>query len=495
MPVPPSSKKLKQQETELLEAGDISIGEPFAPITVSRYRKGVEVQTTATGRKFPLLELRKKLIQKHKTLMRLHTDEEIDNMGRDEICDILSKCKSYSSTTYASVTTEDLKQKMKQVERTRTLWMWQDHSTVLSYGLVLVLMGVTYDPLTFYTDDEVSHSSHHNNMSMQEIVEQGEIYILAHCSSTSSDQAGLIPERVACLESLSAPVVTSKGIPINDRLMFFKGDKQAAWFEAGISRGGNYCCVSCTCHKSKFADITKVFNCKGRLFKDTQTMAIAGIHGKKPNCLNFSEGLNTEELRQELVTREIYEFPTSKQGRLGILKETLCGVQRVPSFLLLNPTADPASPEYNLADYCVLPFEPLHDLKGYLSKMLPNLPKVVQNPALKAQIEHYLTDFFKKTNLYGSDYREAIIQVMHIIAKSELDHSDPLFIFIATIIKISEIAYSRESKHCPRQCLQFYNCTFLHQELYNDLFAPEQLSIYCHAMFFHGPEQHEFVCN
>ena len=75
---------------------------------------------------------------------------------------------------------------------------------------------------------------------------------------------------------------------------------------------------------------------------------------------------------------------------------------------------------------------------------------------------------------------------MHIIiAKSELDHSDPLFIFIATISKISEITYSRESKH-PRQCL-------LHQEFYNGLFASEQLSIYCHAMFFHGPEQYEFV--
>ena len=66
MPVPPSSKKLKQQETELLEAGDISIGEPCAPITVSRYRKGVEVHTT--GRKFPLLELRKKLIQKTRNI-------------------------------------------------------------------------------------------------------------------------------------------------------------------------------------------------------------------------------------------------------------------------------------------------------------------------------------------------------------------------------------------------------------------------------------------
>ena len=125
-----------------------------------------------------------------------------------------------------------------QVEKTRTLWMWHDHSTVLSFGLVLVLVGVTYDPLTFYTDSEVPQNSQIGSTSLQEIVEQGDVHIFAHCSSTSCDQAGLIPGRVVCLESLSSPIVTSKGIPINDRLMFFKGDKQAAWFEAGISHGG-----------------------------------------------------------------------------------------------------------------------------------------------------------------------------------------------------------------------------------------------------------------
>ena len=64
------------------------------------------------------------------------------------------------------------------------------------------------------------------------------MHIFAHCSSTSSDQAGLIPGRVVCLESLSSPIITSKGIPKNDRLMFFEGNKQAAWFEAGIPVGG-----------------------------------------------------------------------------------------------------------------------------------------------------------------------------------------------------------------------------------------------------------------
>ena len=115
----------------------------------------------------------------------------------------------------------------------------------------------------------------------------------------------------------------------------------------------------------------------------------------------------------------------------------------------------------------------MHDLKGHLSKVLPDLTKVIQNTTLKTEIAHYLMNFFKKPNLYGSDFREATIQILHIIAKSGLDQGDPLFVFIATIVKISEIVYSRENKRTPRQCLQFYNCAFLHQELYHELFALE----------------------
>ena len=241
--------------------------------------------------------------------------------------------------------------------------------------------------------------------------------------------------------------------------------------------------------------MTHVHSCEERLFLDTQAIALSGKYGKEPNRLNFYEGLNTDELRQELVARQIYDIPGSKQGRLQLLKDTLCGVQRVPSLLLLDPTVDPKSSEYNLADYCVLPFEPLHDLKGHLSKILPDLTKVIQNTALKSEINHYLMDFFKKPNLYGSDYREAIIQILHIIAKSELDERDPLFVFIATIVKISEMVYSQENKRTPRQCLQFYNCAFLHQEPYHELFAPEKMSVYCHSLLFHGPVQHEFVCS
>ena len=102
--------------------------------------------------------------------------------------------------------------------------------------------------------------------------------------------------------------------------------------------------------------------------------------------------------------------------------------------------------------------------------------------------------FTKKNKLYGSDYRCALLQVMHILA-GKVDTNDPVYILISTLVKISEIVYSNDSKRSPRQCLQFYNYAFLHHVTYIDLFKPDRSSIYFHSMLMHGPVQHEVVCS
>ena len=104
-----------------------------------------------------------------------------------------------------------------------------------------------------------------------------------------------------------------------------------------------------------------------------------------------------------------------------------------------------------------------------------------------------MDNFTKKTKLYGSDYREALIQVMHILVNCKLDTDDPLFVLISTLVTIS--VYSNDSRRTPRQCLQFYNCAFLHHELYVDLFKPGKASIYFYSLLVHGPVQHELVCS
>ena len=87
--------------------------------------------------------------------------------------------------------------------------------------------------------------------------------IFAHCSSSSHDQTGLIPERIACLKSLSETTMVN-GIQIVDHAKVFKADKQGLWFEAGTSRGGTYSCVACSSTTSRYTDNTYSLRCTHR---------------------------------------------------------------------------------------------------------------------------------------------------------------------------------------------------------------------------------------
>ena len=69
------------------------------------------------------------------------------------------------------------------------------------------------------------------------------------------------------------------------------------------------------------------------------------------------------------------------------------------------------SPESNLEDfhlnkYCVLPLEPLHDLKGYLGGVLKT--PIIPVGTLKRDVNSYLETVFKRAHLYRSDLREAL---------------------------------------------------------------------------------------
>lgn len=86
------------------------------------------------------------------------------------------------------------------------------------------MVGVVYDSIVFKTEDEIGQN-------VQEFIE---VYIVAHGSSSLEDQATLIPERLEELEGLTDDVTSSSGIKVVDIVRFFKGDKPAAQFEAGV---------------------------------------------------------------------------------------------------------------------------------------------------------------------------------------------------------------------------------------------------------------------
>ena len=85
-----------------------------------------------------------------------------------------------------------------------------------------------------------------------------------------------------------------------------------------------------------------------------------------------NDELNKDELRRELEAGGVKDYPTTRKGRVDTLKCILCGVQRVPSLLMFSPEC--ALGDLNIQDYEVLPFEPLHDLKGYFEEKGVHLP-------------------------------------------------------------------------------------------------------------------------
>ena len=92
----------------------------------------------------------------------------------------------------------------------------------------------------------------------------------------------------------------------------------------------------------------------------------------------------------------------------------------------------------------------------------------------------------EKKHLYGSDLREALIEVAHLIVSSN-----------ASNVGTSQQCTVGKYINCltPKQCLQFYNCAFIVHQLYCDLFGETKTGLYSHALLGHGPPQHEIVCS
>ena len=73
----------------MVESGELSLGVPCVPYRMMKFttKDGEleKVELNIIGRKFPLHEIRKQLLARHETYMRLNTDDEIDSMSVDDM--------------------------------------------------------------------------------------------------------------------------------------------------------------------------------------------------------------------------------------------------------------------------------------------------------------------------------------------------------------------------------------------------------------------------
>ena len=216
---------------------------------------------------------------------------------------------------------------------------------------------------------------------------------------------------------------------------------------------------------------------------------------KKVGSIKPFDNLTNDQLKQELRARGCYEFGKRKDNLVCSLKEILKGV-RVPSLLLQNPTQ--ALEEISLKDYTIMDCEPLHDLKGHLSNLFEELPKLL-DATLAQDVSAVLhADLGTKETKRGGDYRLTLVHVLALLKRRT--PPAPILQLIKTALDISELLYAEDAKRSPKCILRLYNTTWLHFELCSELLSStstvshrRMFGVYLHSITFHAPQQYEIV--
>lgn len=276
-PVHTTVEGIKDEWSNMIRTGELSVGEECTPHIITKYSTAggdlTAKTTTVYGRKVPMLDLRQKLLKKHEEYMHLHTDQQLADMNGEALQRELLKRKIQITRDMSE---EAMRQTLRQSERTRTIALWHDHSTLLSHGYVLVTIKIVYDQAVFITNSELLQRS--TVRDIQSYTEEPEVHILALSSSSIEDQTALVSDRLSCIATLSTELTSSKGVPVKDRLVFFCGDKPAAQFERGAQQGGDFPCATCGCRASCMDDLAHCLNLEWRNTEQLQSTATKGMH-------------------------------------------------------------------------------------------------------------------------------------------------------------------------------------------------------------------------
>ena len=425
--------------------------------------------------------------------MRVNGDKDVDSMSVEEVVERLTMLNEKKD----GENEEEMKERLKVMERTRHLMVWHDLSTVANHFHLVFMATCLYDQATFYTGSEYEVITG-RKVNIQSLVEAPSLYLVARSSSRDQDQLCYVETRLECLQELSKPISMASGTPVADRMRFFHGDSPSRQYEAGQQKGGGFYCALCGANAQRVYELDYVFRCPHVSLEDRQQLILRGPCGKANSIAKSNkplQGLTKQNLIRELNARSIYDGEKKRELE-EILKTELHGVQRVPALLFPNPSENLES--INCANYEILGFEPLHDIGKHIENLFTELPDhLPSNEASKLKTVLDLCIGAKETKR-TIDYRCALIVVSNNLRGSVNSMVQQL---LDTLVEIQEIAYSLEAMRTPRSVLRLHNLTWQHAILCQSVmgFSLKQMTTrkfygnYFHNITAHAPIQQRLI--
>lgn len=202
------------------------------------------------------------------------------------------------------------------------------------------------------------------------------------------------------------------------------------------------------------------------------------MSGKQTGNPKPFSNLCVAALRDELCARRLYDLGKKADMRMK-LDDILCGVQCVPTLLLLDP-----DPE-------------LHDLKGHFSHLLEELLFLLGNDS-RAAVEEIIKATTSNT-MTEARYRVCMIEVLLYLMRQPV--SKEIIMLVQTAVQKSHMLYMSEADINPRNILCLYNCSWLHHELscklitssHKKMTATTFFGSYLHALVIHALLEMEIV--
>ena len=173
---------------------------------------------TVSGRKIPLLEIRKRELERLERLgvVRGYSDEYYLNLTEEEIREKLRELDEFDTASLDDV--EKMTGVLGSIQSQRHLMWWGDNSTVLNHGHLMMMVSSVYDKAFYFTDQEMLERG--VSVDVQSLVETPHVYILGRCRSSEIEQVAYVPTRADCLKELDVKISTKDGVEITDTMRF-----------------------------------------------------------------------------------------------------------------------------------------------------------------------------------------------------------------------------------------------------------------------------------